>query len=133
NDGDVEAWPVWTITGPATSIELENVTTGKKIELSSTLSAGQKRIITTKPGISTVLDENGDNKWSELSDTSALWALEPGLNELVLTVGNSDADTVVEMTYHPGTRASDVVRAALHGGRGRQQRYTPWQGGRHHR
>lgn len=101
NDGDVEAWPVWTITGPATSIELENVTTGKKIELSSSLSSGQKRIITTKPGVSTVVDENGDNKWSELSDTSALWALEPGLNELVLTVGNSDADTVVEMTYHP--------------------------------
>jgi len=101
NEGDVEAWPKWTITGPADSIELENVTTGKKIELNASVGSGEQRIITTKPGISTIVDETGANCWAELSDESALWALEPGENELVLSAGSSTSETVIEMVYQP--------------------------------
>lgn len=105
NEGDVEAWPVWTINGPASgspSITLTNNTTGKTLTLNASLTgASNKRIIDTQPGAGTIKDEAGVNKWSELGDGSALWSLQPGVNDLSVSVAGSSTATEVQLVYRP--------------------------------
>ncbi len=46
NDGDLETWPIWVITGPGNSISLRNLTTGEKIEFVPGFSlAGDESLI----------------------------------------------------------------------------------------
>lgn len=102
NAGDVNAYPVWDVSGPATGITLTNVTTGKTLTLSSSLAgSSNRRIIDTRPEIATVVDETGANRWSELASGSALWPLLPGANTLTVSVTGSTAATAARLTYQP--------------------------------
>jgi hypothetical protein len=50
NDGDVEAWPIWTIQGPANNIVLRNLDTAERIEFltSFSVAAGETLVIDTR-------------------------------------------------------------------------------------
>lgn len=54
NDGDVEAWPVWTITGPTTSVTVG--LSGKLISVPFTIAAGKALVIDTDPRSQTAWD-----------------------------------------------------------------------------
>lgn len=85
NLGDVPTWPVWTITGPGSGIQLQNITTGQTISFSTlTLGSGQSLTIDTRPGVKTVTMQDGTNMFWDLSATSALWALAVGNNSFNL-------------------------------------------------
>jgi len=99
NDGDVEAWPVWTITGPGDSLVLRNLTTGETLELQTTILAGQQVTIDTRPGRKTVLRDDGTNLFPYLSDTSSLWALTKGSNKIQVELNLSDANSSVVLRY----------------------------------
>lgn len=103
NDGDVEAWPVWTITGPGDTIVLTNNTTGEAITLSNngglSLSGGQTLTIDTRPGAKTLLRDDGSSKFSYLSDTSSLWALQPGNNDISLSMGSTTGASELRLAY----------------------------------
>ena len=101
NDGDDDAYPVWTITGPATSVSLTNVTTGQVIVLTRTITAGDTIVVDTRERQQTALLNGATNLWGNLSDASTLWPLEPGRNDLTLTVTGSTGNTRVRMTYQP--------------------------------
>ncbi|MFJ8727764.1 phage distal tail protein [Streptomyces sp. NPDC093269] len=101
NDGDDNAYPIWTITGPATSISLTNVTTGEVLVLSHTITVGDTVVIDTRERQQTALLNGVTNLWGDISDASTLWALEPGSNDLTLTVTGSTSNTRVRMTYQP--------------------------------
>lgn len=101
NDGDDTAFPVWTVTGPATSLSLTNVTTGEVLVLTHTITVGDTIVIDTRERQQTALLNGATNLWGGLSDASAMWALEPGLNDLTLTVSGSTSNTRVRMTYQP--------------------------------
>jgi phage-related protein len=101
NDGDDDAFPVWTITGPATSVSLTNVTTGQVLVLTRTVTIGDTIVIDTRERQQTALLNGVTNLWGDLSDASTMWALEPGLNDLTLTVAGSTSNTRVRMTYQP--------------------------------
>jgi hypothetical protein len=101
NDGDDDAYPIWTITGPATSISLTNVTTGDVLVLTRTITVGDTIVIDTRERQQTALLNGATNLWGDISDTSTLWALEPGSNDLTLTVTGSTSNTRVRMTYQP--------------------------------
>ena len=101
NDGDDNAYPVWTITGPATSVSLTNVTTGEVIVLTHTITVGDTIVIDTRQRQQTAVLNGATNLWGDLSDASTMWALEPGLNDLTLTVSGSTSNTRVRMTYQP--------------------------------
>lgn len=101
NDGDDDAFPVWTITGPATSVSLTNVTTGQVLVMNRTITIGDTIVIDTRERQQTALLNGTTNLWGDLSDASTLWALEPGLNDLTLTVTGSTSNTRVRMTYQP--------------------------------
>jgi phage-related protein len=101
NDGDDDAFPVWTITGPATSISLTNVTTGEVLVLTRTITVGDTIVIDTRERQQTALLNGTTNLWGDISDASTLWPLEPGINDLTLTVTGSTSNTRVRMTYQP--------------------------------
>ncbi|WP_411095994.1 phage distal tail protein [Streptomyces sp. 020-2-3H-GM] len=101
NDGDDDAFPVWTITGPATSITLTNATTGETLALTRTITGTDTIVIDTRERQQTALLNGATNLWPNLSDASSLWALETGVNELTLTVAGSTSATSVRMTYQP--------------------------------
>lgn len=101
NDGDDDAFPVWTVTGPATTISLTNVTTGEVLVLTHTISVGDTVVIDTRERQQTAVLNGTTNLWGDLSDASTMWALEPGINDLTLTVTGSTVNTRVRMTYQP--------------------------------
>lgn len=101
NTGDVETWPVWTITGPGSVIKLTNLTTGKFISFpGGSLSSGQKLFIDTRPGIKSVLYDNGASAYSALSVDSSLWPLARGMNSIRLEMSGIDvAVSRLDLTY----------------------------------
>lgn len=95
NDGDVAAWPVWTIQGPGSVITLRNTTTGRVIVLeSTTLGAGESITIDTRPTNSsptgkTITKSDDTNLFPDLTPTSALWELVPGNNSVQLEMAGA--------------------------------------------
>ena len=104
NAGDVETWPVWTITGPGSTIYLRNLRTGQVIDLNAdgdlaralALAAGEQVTIDTRPSTATstgktVLLDDGTNRYSALSAASDLWALQKGSNAIRLEMAGAVA------------------------------------------
>lgn len=90
NVGDWETWPTLKINGPTsgtlTNPKLENVTTGKTIELNAnggvSISAGQQLIVETHPAKRSILFATGASRYGRQSDASEFWPLVDGNNEL---------------------------------------------------
>jgi hypothetical protein len=104
NPGDVEAWPVWTITGPASAITATNNTTGEAFTLTpvgGAMTGGQVATITTDPP--SIIGTDGVTSWvGGLNWPSAvLWALQPGDNNITFTVTGSAAGTKIVLTFYP--------------------------------
>ncbi|MFI9598941.1 phage distal tail protein [Streptomyces sp. NPDC052043] len=106
NDGDDDAWPVWTIKGPATSITLINQTTGLRLVLTRTITAADTIVIDTRERQQTALLNGTTNLWPDLSTDSDLWPLAEGVNQCSLTVAGSTGATSVRLTYQPRYLAS---------------------------
>lgn len=77
NQGDVAAWPVFTIEGPASAVQATNITTGEFWSWGAALDAGKVLTIDTRPGRRAVTLD-GTSKFGVLEDGSTLWALRPG-------------------------------------------------------
>lgn len=100
NPGDVEAWPQWQITGPASAVTATNNTTGQSFTLTGALTAGQTATITTDPP--TVRGPAGENWTGNLNWPGAvLWALEPGVNDVTFSVTGATAATSITLSYTP--------------------------------
>lgn len=100
NDGDVIAWPVWTVQGPATSVVLTNVTTGQVIDLPVALTNVQSVTIDTRPFFKTVRRNDGTNLYGSLTAASSLWALGSGGSTVIrTTVAGSTAETFVTLVF----------------------------------
>lgn len=103
NLGDVEAWPVWTVYGPASGVTLENSTTGKKIDLSGLIiEVGEKLVINTREK-SIQLEISGESETVDeitaLSLDSSIFSLQPGNNNLVVKLNDSTEDTRVNLSW----------------------------------
>lgn len=102
NGGDVEAWPVWTITGPGSALVLRNLTTGKLLSLSTWLSAGGETLtIDTRPGIKTVTGDDGTNLFTTLTADSSLFPLARGDNLIRAELIGSNAASSVQLAFKP--------------------------------
>lgn len=92
NTGSVDAWPVWTVTGPGSGITLRNLTTGTYLTLDGvTLQAGESISIDTRPGYRTVTQNDGTNLYPNLTLLSTLWPLARGTNNVRLEMTGVDA------------------------------------------
>lgn len=107
NAGDWETWPTLKINGPTsgtlTNPIIENVTTGKKIELNAnggvSISAGQQLIIETHPVRRSILFATGASRYGRLSDASEFWPLEPGNNELRFRATGATTGATVDVEW----------------------------------
>jgi hypothetical protein len=101
NAGNADAYPTWVITPNATitTITLTNNTTGKIIALTGMPASTAHITITTKPGSESVIKTTGINYAGYVSNTSDMWSLKPGVNNI--TVAASSAPTSIVATYYP--------------------------------
>lgn len=107
--GTWRSYPIITLTGPYTRAVITNQQTGIVIYMSVAILAGEQRIIDLTPGSVSIVDQNGDNKFSDLGAATNLidFALLPdpevagGIQEITIQLidgvnGTSDAS----LTYY---------------------------------
>lgn len=101
NDGDVEAYPVWTIHGAGSAITLTNNTTGKSLALTGNggLTLGTSDSLTIDTQARTVLLNGSTSEYSRLSFASSLWKLAQGFNSISISMTGTDANSSVQMQY----------------------------------
>lgn len=106
NDSDVEVFPTWTITGPASLITFTNTTTGEEFVFDPSavghgaLVAGETMTIQTDPV--QVRFQDGSNWVGGLNWPGAqLWALQPGDNAVTFQLDGSAVGSAVDMSYFP--------------------------------
>jgi hypothetical protein len=99
NNGDVESWPTWIITGPGDTIYIRNLTTGEFININYTLAPGDTITIDTRPGKKTVTFGDGTNLYPNMSSDSSLWALQAGNNQVRIEMQNSQVASNVQLSY----------------------------------
>jgi phage-related protein len=99
NEGDVESWPTWIITGPGDTIYIRNLTTGEFININYTLQPGETIYIDTRLGKKTVTLGDGTNLYPNLSSDSSLWALQSGNNQIRIEMQNSQVASSVQLSY----------------------------------
>lgn len=98
NTGDVEAWPIWTITGPGSGLVLENQTTGKTLALDYTIDAGEVVTIDTTPGEKTVTLNDGTNLFGDLTSRQ-FWPVVRGNNAVSIELAGATVDSAVRVSY----------------------------------
>lgn len=106
NAGEVEAWPIWTVTGPVSgSIRLANTDTGAWFELSANLDTAETLIIDTRPGVKTVTLQRAsgvvENAFPLRTAGSTLWPLTAGSNAITVTVPSASGAASVAVQYTP--------------------------------
>jgi hypothetical protein len=106
NPGDVDVWPTWTITGPATSITFTREDTGASFTLDATatphggLLAGQTVTVSTDPPRVRFHDDTngiGGLNWPE----AQLWSLPPGTTPVTFQLAGAGAGSAVDMSFNP--------------------------------
>ncbi len=104
NRGDVDAWPIWTIIGPATSVTLTNSTTGQSLTLAVTLASGDRVVIDTRPGRKSVTKTVGagpTNLLGSITPTSSLWPIAVGINDFAIVMAGSSDVSATVVSYVP--------------------------------
>jgi phage-related protein len=99
NTGDVESWPVWTITGPGEDPVFTNVTTGESLTLTTTLADGDEVVIDTRPRRKTITKNGTTNLYSALDPAGSLWPLVQGTNEITLDMGGATPDSQIAVSF----------------------------------
>lgn len=101
NDGDADAYPVWTIHGPGSAITLTNNTTGKTLALTGNggLTLGSSDTLTIDTQARTVLLNGVTSEYSRLSFASSLWAFAQGFNSVSVSITGTGAASSVAGSY----------------------------------
>jgi hypothetical protein len=105
NPGSVEAWPTWTITGPASGATMTNLDTGESFSVDPTavghglLLAGEQVTVTTDPP--RVRYQDGSIWTGALNWPSAvLWSLRKGVNHVSFQVDGVGDGSAVEVSFN---------------------------------
>ncbi|MEU1457630.1 phage distal tail protein [Streptomyces avermitilis] len=101
NPGDATSFPVWTIHGPATSAVVTNNTTGLSFSVTASLGSSDVLVVDCRERVQTAALNGTTNWWPNLATDSDLWGLEPGENDVSLTLVGTDSNTTVQLDYQP--------------------------------
>ncbi|MFE4051243.1 phage tail protein [Streptomyces sp. YIM B13518] len=106
NPGDVDVWPTWQITGPATAITFTREDTGDSFVLDMTatphgpLLAGETVTVSTDPP--RVRAGTGENLVAGLNWPAAvLWSIPPGRTAVTFQLDGAEAGSAVDLTFYP--------------------------------
>ncbi|WP_255951541.1 phage tail family protein [Streptomyces odontomachi] len=106
NPGDVDVWPTWQITGPASAITFTRNDTGESFTLTmadtphGALLAGETVTVSTDPPrVLSGTDENliGGLDWPN----AVLWPLPPGETPVTFQLDGAAAGSAVDLTFYP--------------------------------
>lgn len=96
NSGDADAYPVWTLTGPASSALID--VDGASWELSSPLGAGEVLTVDTTRGAQSV-DVDGTPAWGMLASGAQLAALPSGTTTVTVDITGATSATVLTVDW----------------------------------
>ncbi|KAF4408653.1 phage tail family protein [Streptomyces lycii] len=108
NPGDVQVWPEWAITGPASLVTFTNSDSGESFVLDpnatgvahGALLAGESVTVSTDPP--SVRYQDGSNWVASLNWPSAqLWPLPPGETPVTFQLDGASAGSRVDLVYYP--------------------------------
>jgi len=95
NTGDVAAYPVWTVIGPLESVTF---TSGNQsFGLETPIEAGEVITINSETGI--VTDQDGANRYADLSPAPKLFPLSPGVSTVNILGEGADPNTQIICSY----------------------------------
>lgn len=98
NPGDVEAWPVWTLTGPMDSF-VATRSDGQQFAYVVPIDVGET--ITVDTVAKTVTDQLGANKYGSLGTAPKLFSIKPGTTTVGVAADNTTPDSLVAMRFNP--------------------------------
>lgn len=102
NNGNTQAWPVWTIIGPGIPT-IKNVTSGRTWALNTSITGGHVIQVVTKPGQQMAVDTtSGANIWDQLvlgGTLSNLWSLMAGNNIVNIAIAGATSATSVGLQW----------------------------------
>lgn len=96
NNGDADAYPVWTITGPSTSITV--TVQGRTWTVPSSLGAAETLIVDTRRGQQSAT-VNGQLAWGRLGPGADLSPFPPGATTVTFDVIGATSATKVTMDW----------------------------------
>lgn len=100
NSGDVKAWPQWSFVGPGSDPAIYNLTTGKQIQMTVNLSAGQVLNIDTSPGKKSVTDIYLNYYTNVIQSGSSMFPIEPGDNIIRVEFSGTNPSSYVTLAYY---------------------------------
>ena len=102
NSGNEAAWPQLTITGPCSNPKVWIVETGRYLQLNTTLAAGERIDIDTRPGTRWVLLNGSGNAATTLTSGSRLdlFQIPPGRSEVRWTATDYTNTARLAVAWH---------------------------------
>lgn len=106
NPGDIEAWPIWKLTGPLRSFTFtgpEGTSWGIPANEDETdvLAEGRTLTVDCRPGFKTVKDDLGINYFPALSANPSLWSLPAGTSTVQTELVAGSGLASVAMSLNP--------------------------------
>lgn len=101
NPGDVDSWPVITVTGPATRVTIPQQGDTGLVDLDAPLTGGETVIIDTRPGVKTVVDGTGASRRADMVAFRPFPVPAGGTITLDLTVVGRGEGTAVRVELVP--------------------------------
>lgn len=98
NEGDVEAYPVWVVEGPADSFTA-TLPDGREIQYSDVIAPGER--ITIDTASRTIEDQNGVNKYTSLGTNRNFFAIPSGQTKVSVVMLNSTGASRVSVYFNP--------------------------------
>lgn len=95
SNADVDVYPVWTIQGPITDLNVSNGTLGFSFD--GTVADGETIIVDTEAG--TVKTPEGVNRYDLLGPAPKLFPFPPGSTTISVTGTGSDSNTLIRCDY----------------------------------
>ncbi|MER6382097.1 phage tail domain-containing protein [Streptomyces sp. NPDC001118] len=106
NPGDIEAWPVWTITGPLKSFTFtgpDGSRWGVPAQAGGTdcLPIGRTLTVDSRPGYKTITDDQGTNYFPLMSPNPVLWSVPSGLSTIQADLVSGSGTPTVKVELLP--------------------------------
>ena len=101
SDSDTPAFPVWTITGPGSSLVLTNNTTGRSLTVGASLASGEQMVIDTRPAYQSVRRGDGTNLLGSVDGYPDLWPLVEDVNDITAALNGASSNSRIYGSWQP--------------------------------
>lgn len=100
NPGDQSAHVVWTVHGPGNNFQAVS-SAGETLHWTGTLDIGQT--ITVDTAKATVVDQDGLNRYAELTPAPRFWQVPPGTSTCIAQMADVDGNSYITASWYPRT------------------------------